>query len=85
MSDVDVEALSAVLADRLRPGPEPALVDATAAGRLLAVPPSWLLQEARADRVPHVKLGRYVRFNPGEIRAWADDRTRGPRAKGRTT
>lgn len=42
--------------------PIPSLLDAKEAGALLNVPASWVLAEARADRIPHVRLGRYVRF-----------------------
>ncbi len=45
------------------------LIDATATGQLLGVPPSWVLAEARRDRNPHVRLGRYVRFEPAELEA----------------
>ena len=38
------------------------LIDAEAAGRLLGVPPTWVLEQARHDRIPHIRLGRYVRF-----------------------
>ena len=55
-----------------------ALVDASEAGRLLAVPASWVLAEARADRIPHVRLGRYVRFSAAELEDWWQGRTRGP-------
>jgi len=54
------------------------LLDAKAAGVLLAVPPSWVLAEARADRIPHVRLGRYVRFDAAELTAWWRARARGP-------
>lgn len=64
------------------PIPQPprstALVDAQEAGRLLAVPASWVLAEARADRIPHVRLGRYVRFSAAELEEWWRGRTRGP-------
>src|SRR4051794_19223463 len=33
------------------------LLDARGAGALLNVPPSWVLAEARANRIPHVRLG----------------------------
>jgi len=56
------------------------LLDADAAGELLAVPASWLLAQARRDAVPHVRLGRYVRFDAGELEAWWRSRMRGPRA-----
>jgi excisionase family DNA binding protein len=54
------------------------LLDAKAAARLLGVPESWVLAEARADRIPHVRLGRYVRFEADELRDWWRSRARGP-------
>lgn len=58
------------------------LLDAAAAAELLAVPKSWLLAEARADRVPHVRLGRYVRFDSDELAEWVrTSRRRGPRPR----
>ncbi len=54
------------------------LIDANAAGLLLAVPATWVLAEARADRIPHVRLGRYVRFDGDELQAWWRIRARGP-------
>jgi excisionase family DNA binding protein len=54
------------------------LLDADAAAELLAVPASWLLAQARRDAIPHVRLGRYVRFDPVELQAWARSRMRGP-------
>ena len=69
--------------DRLKPdqasAPSPSpLLDATAAGALLGVPATWMLAEARAERIPHVRLGRYVRFDAGELEAWWRARARGP-------
>jgi excisionase family DNA binding protein len=55
-----------------------ALVDATAAGELLNVPASWVLAEARRGRIPHIRLGRYVRFDPDELEHWWLTRRRGP-------
>lgn len=55
------------------------LLDAAEAGRLLSVPMSWVLTEARADRIPHVRLGRYVRFSAEELEEWWRSRARGPR------
>jgi excisionase family DNA binding protein len=54
------------------------LIDAAEAARLLSVPASWVLAEARADRIPHVRLGRYVRFSMGELEDWWRTRARGP-------
>jgi excisionase family DNA binding protein len=54
------------------------LLDAKGAAALLNVPATWVLSEARADRIPHVRLGRYVRFDAGELQAWWLSRRRGP-------
>lgn len=44
------------------------LVDAEAMARELDVPKSWLLDAARQGRVPCVHVGRYVRFDPTDVR-----------------
>jgi len=54
------------------------LIDAAQAGELLCVPKSWVLAQARADRIPYVPLGRYVRFEPAELERWWQARRRGP-------
>lgn len=54
------------------------LLTAEQAAELLNLPTSWVLAEARADRVPHVRLGRYVRFDAEELAAWWQTRARGP-------
>jgi excisionase family DNA binding protein len=51
---------------------------ADGAAELLNVPASWVLREARHDRIPHFKVGRYVRFDPDELAAWCRSRQRGP-------
>lgn len=56
----------------------PALIDAGQAADLLGVPTTWVLAEARADRIPHVRLGRYVRFEAAQLEAWWQARRRGP-------
>lgn len=59
------------------------LIDASAAGALLGVPASWVLAEARAGRIPHIRLGRYVRFDPDEVLDWArGGQHHGPRPAG---
>jgi excisionase family DNA binding protein len=54
------------------------LIDAREAAALLNVPDTWILAEARASRIPHVRLGRYVRFDSAVLRAWWRSRARGP-------
>jgi excisionase family DNA binding protein len=38
----------------------------------LGVPAKWPLQQARAGHMPHVKLGRYVRFDEADVLAWVE-------------
>ena len=44
------------------------LLDADATARLLGVRPSWLLKRARERQIPHVRVGKYVRFDPDDVR-----------------
>ncbi|HYM44996.1 MAG TPA: helix-turn-helix domain-containing protein [Solirubrobacteraceae bacterium] len=55
------------------------LIDAKAASRLLGVPHTWLLAQARAQRIPHHRLGHYVRFNPEDLARWLQETKTTPR------
>lgn len=68
--------VAAIIADQPRP-----LLDAETAAQLLGVPKTWLLAEARADRVPHRRLGKYVRFDAHDLDNWSRGRARGPRSR----
>lgn len=92
LSDSDVERIARRVADLLRatsPPAEPALqenanghnghlIDAGEAAALLGVPTSWIRTETRCARIPHVRLGRYVRYRADDLEAWAEARTEGP-------
>ncbi len=42
---------------------------------LLRVPASWVYERTRrrgSERMPHVKMGKYVRFRPTEIEAYLE-------------
>lgn len=54
------------------------LLKADDVGQMLGVKPSWVYAQARAKRIPHVRLGRYTRFNQASIAAWAAEREEGP-------
>ena len=56
-----------------------ALMTAEQVAAILAVPPSWVLRQAREGRIPHVTLGRYVRFRPASIAAWVAEQEAGGR------
>jgi excisionase family DNA binding protein len=46
------------------------LLTAKQVADLLAVPESWVREATREGRIPHVKLGRYRRYQPTAIEAW---------------
>jgi excisionase family DNA binding protein len=59
-----------------------ALIDAKAASVILGVPPTWLLAQAREGRIPHHRLGHYVRFNPDDLVNWLTENRITPGAGG---
>jgi excisionase family DNA binding protein len=77
----DVRRLAVELAGLLGRETMPPLLDSGQAAEILNVPKSWIAAEARAGRIPHVRLGRYVRFNRDELMQWCDGRSVGPRAR----
>lgn len=46
------------------------LLEAGEVAELLSVPKSWVRQRTREERIPHIKLGRYRRYQRHEILAW---------------
>jgi excisionase family DNA binding protein len=81
LSPESIEALAVAIVREQKPAD--ALLDAEGAAQLLGVSAKWMLAEAKADRIPHVRLGpKYVRFNRDDLLAWAADRAQGPRVTG---
>ena len=39
----------------------------------LSVPPSWVRQHTRAGAIPHVRLGRWIRYSAADVDAWVDE------------
>jgi excisionase family DNA binding protein len=58
------------------------LIDAKAASTLLGVPYTWLLAQAREDKIPHHRLGHYVRFDPDDLQTWLKETRSGVLADG---
>ena len=54
------------------------LLNAEQAAELLNVSKWWVRQEARANRIPHVRLGRNVRFDAEALEDWWRGRLQGP-------
>ncbi len=46
------------------------LLDASAAARLLSVRPSWIYEAVRDGRLPHLKIGRHIRFLRSDLEDW---------------
>jgi excisionase family DNA binding protein len=51
---------------------EEPLLDPRAAADLLAVRPSWVYEAVRRGRLPHVKVGRHLRFVRSDLERWVD-------------
>jgi excisionase family DNA binding protein len=85
VSSRSARELAAELAALIGERAVPPLLDAGQAAAILNVPRSWVAAEARAGRIPHVRLGRYVRFNRDELVAWFEGRAVGPRRRGGRT
>lgn len=49
---------------------EEPLLDAAAAAALLSVKPSWVYDAARSGSVPHIRIGRHVRFLRSDLEKW---------------
>lgn len=46
------------------------LLTASDVAELLAVPESWVREHTRSGRIPHVQLGRYVRYRQAAVADW---------------
>jgi excisionase family DNA binding protein len=56
------------------------LLTAQDVAALLRVPVSWVYERTRrraAERIPHVRVGKYVRFEPQALRAFVARRRKG--------
>jgi excisionase family DNA binding protein len=53
------------------------LLTAEEVAERLRVTKCWIYAEVRAGRLPHVRLGRYVRFRARAIDAWIEQIERG--------
>ncbi len=53
------------------------LLDAGELAEVLHVPKSWVLRQARDDAIPHLRLGRYVRFDRAAVLEWLGEQQSG--------
>ena len=54
------------------------LLTADQVAELLAVPVSWVREQTRNNTLPHLKLGRYRRYQQTAIHAWLHQQQAGP-------
>jgi excisionase family DNA binding protein len=54
------------------------LLTAGEVAELLAVPESWVREATREGRLPHLRLGRYRRYERAAIDAWLAEQRGGP-------
>ena len=43
------------------------------AAELLSVKTSWIYEAVRAGRLPHLRVGRHIRFTRCDLERWASD------------
>ncbi len=60
-----------------RPTDTTRLLTAEEVASRLGVQTSWVSKAARANRIPHICVGRYRRFRWPDIEAWLEDQRRG--------
>lgn len=48
------------------------LLEADEVAELLGVPVRWVREHTRSGSIPHVPLGRYVRYDRGDVLAWVE-------------
>jgi excisionase family DNA binding protein len=82
-----VDLLAGAIADRLAAAGPDRLLDAGEVAEMLRVPQRWVRDATRDGRLPHVKLGRHVRYRREELLAYiAENANRGrpfrPRGRG---
>jgi excisionase family DNA binding protein len=53
------------------------LLTAGEVAELLQVKESWVREHTRLGEIPHVRLGRYVRYRRSEVLAWLNRRASG--------
>jgi excisionase family DNA binding protein len=58
------------------------LLTADDVAAMLGMGTDWIYAEVRAGRIPHVRLGRYVRFRAESIDQWIREMERGATMNG---
>lgn len=59
------------------------LLTAEEIAAVLSVPTSWVRDHTRQGRIPHVQLGRYVRYRLDKVLEWVEEQEGGGAAWGK--
>jgi hypothetical protein len=54
-----------------------ALLKAAEVAAMCAVPERWVREHTRSGLIPHIKLGRYIRYSPETVVAWTSEQEQG--------
>ena len=55
------------------------LTDVHGLHQRIGPPPSYWYSLAESGKIPHFKIGKYLRFRVSEVEAWIESQRRGPR------
>jgi len=47
--------------------PKEIILDADGMNEETGIPPTWFLEQARQNKIPHLRAGKYVRFKLSEV------------------
>jgi excisionase family DNA binding protein len=71
-----VQSESASRLTAVAPAIDDRLLTASDVAELLAVPERWVREHTRDGLIPHLRLGRYVRYRQEAVFRWLDDHER---------
>ena len=73
MNRPDLAPVQAPARGLLRVDPDDPLMTAGEVALLLRVTTAWVYAQTRARKIPHVSLGRYVRYRRSAVLAWIEE------------
>ena len=53
------------------------LLSAAEVAAIIGMSKRWVEEQARADEIPHVPLGRFIKFRREDVDAWIAEQVRG--------
>ena len=72
-----------MIEDHVTAAPEDRLLTAPEVAEILAVAPGWVREHTRTGQIPHLRLGRHVRYRRAGIEQWLTEQESGGAAWGK--